>query len=169
VAGGASAAVLAEYEQALLRRADLDASGTTDVADLALLYANFGPATWLLDLNVDGIVDAGDAMAFITQLVRTVPGDYNLDGRVDAADYTMWRDHLGQSGGGLIADVDNADYEVWKAAFGFQRGPFMAGAANGAAAVPEPAAVVLSMLMVSSFVGGSRRRFFGGSSRGMMH
>ena len=27
----------------------------------------------------------------------TLPGDYNQNGTVDAADYTLWRDHLGQS------------------------------------------------------------------------
>ena len=52
-------------------------------------------------------------------------GDYNQDGTVDAADYTVWRDSLGAnvaafagadgSGNGV---VDQADYEVWKANFG---------------------------------------------------
>ena len=32
------------------------------------------------------------------------PGDYNGDGVIDAADYTVWRDSLGQSGIGLPAD-----------------------------------------------------------------
>ena len=26
----------------------------------------------------------------------TLPGDYNADGIVDAADYTVWRDNLGR-------------------------------------------------------------------------
>ena len=52
-------------------------------------------------------------------------GDYNLNGTVDAADYTLWRDTLGAivtpfsgadgSGNGV---VDQADYDVWKAHFG---------------------------------------------------
>ena len=52
-------------------------------------------------------------------------GDYNQDGTVDAADYTVWRDSLGAnvaafagadgSGNGV---VDQADYGVWKANFG---------------------------------------------------
>ena len=52
-------------------------------------------------------------------------GDYNQDGTVNAADYTVWRNSLGAnvaafagadgSGNGV---VDEADYEVWKANFG---------------------------------------------------
>jgi Dockerin type I domain len=55
----------------------------------------------------------------------TVFGDFNLDGVVDAADYSVWRDHLGNivtpytsadgNGNGV---VDAADYEVWKSHFG---------------------------------------------------
>lgn len=51
-------------------------------------------------------------------------GDYNLNGLLDAADYTVWRDSLGQSvspysgadgsGNGVI---DQADYQVWKNGF----------------------------------------------------
>ncbi|WP_197527028.1 PQQ-dependent sugar dehydrogenase [Pirellulimonas nuda] len=69
------------------------------------------------------------------------PGDYNGDGAVDAADYTVWRDASG-SQRDLWADgnrdfvVDGLDYHVWRQNFGV--GP----AAHGAA-VPEPAAGVL--------------------------
>jgi hypothetical protein len=52
------------------------------------------------------------------------PGDYNGDSLVNAADYTVWRDSLGQFAGGLSADgntngqIDAGDYGVWKANFG---------------------------------------------------
>jgi autotransporter-associated beta strand protein len=57
-------------------------------------------------------------------------GDYNQDGSVDAADYTLWRDMFGQMGTDLAADgsgpsmgvpdgvVDELDYEFWKVNFG---------------------------------------------------
>jgi hypothetical protein len=54
-------------------------------------------------------------------------GDYNANGTVDAADYTVWRDTLGSttdfrangSNEGASLDlIDQADYEVWKNAFG---------------------------------------------------
>jgi hypothetical protein len=54
-------------------------------------------------------------------------GDYNLNGKVDAADYTVWRDTLGstedfRANGNNEGDsedlIDFADYEVWKEHFG---------------------------------------------------
>lgn len=47
------------------------------------------------------------------------PMDYNGNGTVDAADYTVWRDSLGTMGPGLPADgngsgtVDDTDYDNW--------------------------------------------------------
>lgn len=81
----------------------------------------------------------------------SAPGDYNLDGVVDAADYTVWRDTLGQSGPGLAADgdgdnsVDSDDYQVWKLNFG-AGAPSVGGVASQALAVPEPAAAGLAAL-----------------------
>ena len=52
------------------------------------------------------------------------PADYNHNGAVDAADYVVWRDALGQIGAGLTADgnnngeIDAGDYNVWRANFG---------------------------------------------------
>jgi hypothetical protein len=74
-----------------------------------------------------------------------LPGDYNGDGAVDAADYTVWRDTFGQMGSGLAADGDNSgtvdelDYDVWKNGFGVGG----AGALEGFVRVPEPAAIWL--------------------------
>ncbi|TWT36985.1 Matrixin [Posidoniimonas corsicana] len=71
-------------------------------------------------------------------------GDYNGDGVVDAADYTVWRDSLGQSGQSLAADgngdllVDSADYGLWRSNFG--ESAATVGLAENA---PEPAAVLL--------------------------
>src|SRR5690606_10125365 len=53
-------------------------------------------------------------------------GDFNGDMMVDAADYTIWRNSVGQIGKGLAADadgngvVDGDDYVVWKDHFGFR-------------------------------------------------
>jgi hypothetical protein len=72
------------------------------------------------------------------------PGDYNGDHTVDAADYTIYRDNVGQStlnnrGPGITGPVGAADYDVWKAHFGESSG----GGANSPveiAGVPEPCA-----------------------------
>lgn len=57
--------------------------------------------------------------------VNAASGDYNNDGVVDAADYTVWRNNLGATvpaytgadgdGNGM---VEAADYQVWKSHFG---------------------------------------------------
>lgn len=66
-------------------------------------------------------------------------GDYNEDGRVDALDYTTWRDRLGDmtllpnetaSPGAVTAE----DYYVWRDTVGAASG------ASGALALPEPSA-----------------------------
>lgn len=64
------------------------------------------------------------------------PGDYNGDGTVDAADYTVWRDTLGSTvdlsaDGDSSGTVDTPDYDIWKT-------NFSTGGAVASAAVPEP-------------------------------
>jgi T5SS/PEP-CTERM-associated repeat protein len=77
-----------------------------------------------------------------------LPGDYNHNGIVDAADYTVWRDTLGQTGAGLAADgngnnqIDAGDYNIWKVHFGSHAG----SGSGGTAAVPEPSAIALAMM-----------------------
>ena len=71
-----------------------------------------------------------------------LPGDYNHDAVVDAADYVVWRDQLGSVGAGLAADgngdhkVSQLDYAVWKTNFGMVAGGAAAVAQNSL--VPEP-------------------------------
>jgi hypothetical protein len=69
-----------------------------------------------------------------------LPGDYNLDNVVDAADYVAWRKTLGTTGlpaySGADGDgdttIDDDDYDVWQENFG----EMLAGAGS-VAAVPE--------------------------------
>jgi hypothetical protein len=57
-------------------------------------------------------------------VVVLIPGDYNGDGYVDLADYTIWADNYGQTGSGIPGDgnndgvVDLADYTVWADHYG---------------------------------------------------
>jgi hypothetical protein len=80
-------------------------------------------------------------------------GDYNADGTVDAADYSLWRNTLGSAGNQLAADgdgdgmVDADDYAIWKNHFG--QGPG-AGSGGSASAVPEPASLLLLLLAASA-------------------
>lgn len=99
---------------------------------------------------------AGDSL-FLELDATLLPGDYNSDGRVDAADYTLWRDHLGDPAGTLANDttgdvIGAAQYNLWRSNYGATR----AGASGAADSVPEPDAALLMILGVCGFRG--RRR-----------
>jgi hypothetical protein len=80
-----------------------------------------------------------------------LPGDYNHNGTVDAADYVVWRNTLGETGADLAADgngddvIDADDYDLWRANFGQTAGSGSAipSAETLSAAVPETATLVL--------------------------
>ena len=84
-------------------------------------------------------------------------GDFNNDGSVDAADYTVWRDSLGTSGSGLAADanddgtIDSLDYDVWVTNYGTSL-----SVTALSTAIPEPNAAV--MLAASSLLLSLRNR-----------
>jgi autotransporter-associated beta strand protein len=91
-----------------------------------------------------------------------VAGDYNGNGIVDAADYTTWRDRLGQNmalpntdPGDVDGMVTVAEYNYWVSRFGATSGAAAGSLAAGT--VPEPAAALLTCLalIAASFV---RRR-----------
>jgi endonuclease/exonuclease/phosphatase family metal-dependent hydrolase len=58
------------------------------------------------------------------EVIANLNGDYNRDGTVDLADYTLWADSYGKTGDDLPADgngdgvVDLADYTIWADHFG---------------------------------------------------
>jgi hypothetical protein len=86
------------------------------------------------------------AHGYTIQYLPTIPipilGDYNLDGMVDLADYTIWADNFGFTGIDVPGDgngdgvVDLADYTVWADHFG-EGSPVL---------VPEPASMALLSL-----------------------
>lgn len=87
----------------------------------------------------------------------SLPGDYNNNGVVDAADYVLWR-----NGGPLANEVDapgtvnGADYTAWRARFGNSSG---GGSNLEGSGVPEPLAALLFFLGMPAFsLMGLRRR-----------
>lgn len=171
VSHGAGQTVLDSYTDLLLHRGDMNASGATDAADVAALYSSFGSPSWLTDLNVDGAVNIADVQTMVTQIFRTVAGDFNVDGRVDAADFVVWRRsgniasgaQFTQGDADFDGDVDGADLTAWRSQFGFVRQPLSPGLGNGAAltAVPEPGAFGVLVLLSSSLVTVRSRRMRG--------
>ncbi|MEN0109327.1 MAG: hypothetical protein AAF805_01265 [Planctomycetota bacterium] len=83
-------------------------------------------------------------------------GDYNGNGVVDAADYTLWRDTRGQSVAPLTGadgtgdgEIDLQDYAIWQSGFGDS-------APSAAEAIPEPNAVGLLLSCATLLAGKSR-------------
>ena len=98
---------------------------------------------WSLDFTATG----GDYTIALTGVVGTVaplPGDYNGNGAVDAADYVVWRKGLGTT-------YTQDDYATWRSHFGQTAG---SGAlttvpqsqSNLNRAIPEPASLALLVI-----------------------
>ena len=102
-----------------------------------------------------------------TNFARPVPielaGDYNSNGVVDAADYTVWRDSLGKVGSGLPADgdhdgrIESGDYVVWQSNFGASGGAAISDAI-ASTTTPEPSGPALALAAALALVLLLRRR-----------
>lgn len=123
-------------------------SGAADV------YTSLGTSTAV------GMIGAVSGASFHIapqlRIVAGVGGDYNGNGIVDAADYSIWRDHLGQTfqllneGPFTPGEVTPEDYAYWKTNFGLGSIGSGGGSASGGTIggpgslpVPEPGALVL--------------------------
>jgi hypothetical protein len=93
----------------------------------------------------------------------SLPGDYNRDGKVDAADYGLWRKTLNQSvtqGTGADGDHDGiitqADYNIWRQHYASSSG---SGASLATVSVPEgDSRAAISLLSLMCFLKRGRRR-----------
>lgn len=103
---------------------------------------DYNPTTVVLELaNIGGLL-----------------GDYNANGVVDAADYAVWRDTLGENtflaaDGNQNGVVDAGDYGVWMAHFGNS----LVSVAE-VAAVPEPTCLALLAFAAVGLLSLHRRR-----------
>jgi hypothetical protein len=134
------------------------ANGTNAVSQYTGGFsANF--LRWTGD-NVSGGTRGFSVDGFSVRLAGVPPaqeGDYNTNGKVDAADYVLWRNTLGYSvvpfsfsDGGGNGTIDSEDFGVWRTRFG--QG---IGAAGTGTSVPEPATIVL--LITAGLMLGRRR------------
>lgn len=126
------------------------ADASTAAYDLSLSFNDGGFVTngWDPDPQISKpskIYFGGDDGALFKDFSVTVagagvPGDYNGDNKVDAADYVLWRDNPSAHGGAP------AGYDTWRANFG---NPAGSGSGLGAAGVPEPTSLVLMLGLAS--------------------
>jgi T5SS/PEP-CTERM-associated repeat protein len=121
-----------------------------------VVHANGGVLGGFPTLNLPAIPNGMGWAIVYTGLgvflnVESAPliGDYNHNNVVDAADYALWRDSLGQTGAGLAADgnhnnqIDPGDYDVWRARFGQVTPSGATLPAEPPSAVPEAEAMAL--------------------------
>lgn len=139
--------------------AELSASDDTLTAGYSGIGAIPNNDTNGLDNNTRSMI----AALFDDVSSVAITGDFNKDGVVDAADYTVWRNSLGAvvpvgtgADGNYDGIVDEADYTLWKSTFGSGELP-PGGLALAGSTVPEPAScLVIGGLAL--LAGGCRRR-----------
>ena len=132
--------------------------------DLLSFFTNVGNAQRLntADGRASFLVHYGPTSAFnpnqivLTNFLSMLPGDYNQNGTVDAADYALWRDNNGSPTSlpnddtpGVAAD----DYSRWRANFG-RTVSGGSGASVGfvGSTAPEPSSLILLLAGIGGLV-----------------
>ena len=108
---------------------------TTDVLRIGSGPSGSGFKGYLDDVWIFNHALSSSELASVkagTYVPPTLAGDYNGDGKVDAADYIVWRKNPGAFGGAT-------GYTTWQQNFGK---PAASGSASSLGSVPEPAAVL---------------------------
>ena len=116
-------------------------------------------------MNVSG--GLAENLVFISsvEVLDFAEGDYNFDGVVDAADFTVWRDAEGSTtvaepDGNGDGVVDMLDYNLWKSNFGTTT----VSGASSATTVPEPTGLGLFLAWLLGSMAWGCRWFATGSS-----
>jgi T5SS/PEP-CTERM-associated repeat protein/autotransporter-associated beta strand protein len=122
---------------------ETDEIGSLFIDGVAQPKGTYGGTGSGADFEVPQITGAG----LLRVTAVGLPGDYNVDGVVDAADYTTWRDQLGASAA-LANDptlgVGLDDYYRWQMQFGAASAD---GGTSGQSAVPEPHLIIQFLML----------------------
>ena len=89
--------------------ANLNGDAITSSADIDFLYGQLGttPADpWLLDLNLDGLIDKADVDTLVTGLLSTRYGDADLNRAVDFSDLLVLAKNYNHGGNWSAGDFD---------------------------------------------------------------
>jgi hypothetical protein len=137
-------------------------TGPDIVNDRVLVYGDTVLGHTVGDIDLLGMNNSGQILMGVTAqgsnpwhglVVATppqLPGDFNENDIVDAADYVTWRKADGSSNplpndGGLGTPIDSDHYNLWSANFGAAS----PGAGLSFAAVPEPTSIALVVLAIA--------------------
>ena len=138
----------------------LEENPTNMISDQGISKYNDGSSSSFGQPNIwteGGIEYTQDFESLRAGLTFPLMGDFNGDGLVDAADYTVWRNNLDASesilngAGDNSGIVDIGDYELWKANFGASSQVDWHLTSH---AVPEPRGAAAALLIVATVVFG---------------
>ncbi|WP_425400135.1 hypothetical protein [Aeoliella sp.] len=124
---------------------------------LGTLFDNIGGSRDLeLEFLLDGDPTTHLGVVVYETIIDGVVGDYNNDGVVNLADYTVWRNNLGGDSGALAnrdpantGVISAADYASWKSMFGATTDAAASSTVAASQNVPEPAAWLLGAFSTS--------------------
>jgi hypothetical protein len=124
----------------------LNVSGSRGTSTSWLIGTYTGALTGVFNTVTSGY-SVNYAGGNITLNFVGLSGDYNGDGKVDAADYVTWRKNPAGFGG-------SAGYDVWRQNFGTSAGTGLSETNS----VPEPGTLMLVLAGVLKMWAGRRRR-----------
>jgi hypothetical protein len=136
--------------------------GLRDEFDSMAAPVGYFHVTGIFDQENTSDFTAGYRLWVMDPTSVVLPGDYNDDDSVDAADYTVWRDTLGSTSdlradGNRNGSVDPDDYQVWKGNFGAML-TASGGGSLAAQQVPEPQSLLLALAAMATAFQSPRRR-----------
>lgn len=120
---------------------------------------NYSQAQWENYVPIDG----DNVVSLTVSVLNFKAGDYDFNGTVNAADYTVWRNSFGSTtdaaadgnGNGV---VDMADFVLWRDTLGQSGGPSAGAGSLVTGEVPEPTSLILAAVGGVLLSGFWRRR-----------
>jgi hypothetical protein len=134
---------------------DFDGDGQLTSADIDTLSAAIraGSTDPTYDIDGSGSVDSGDRFHWVVEQANTYFGDANLDGEFSSTDFVLvfqagtYEDTIAGNSGWSTGDWNgDGDFDSADFVAAFQQGGYEQGPRAAVAAVPEPHAIVLTLL-----------------------
>jgi hypothetical protein len=156
--------MISEYNYGSIGAYEVDANGDPIISSRRVFMsgltgaegATVDPLTGDLLFTTFG---GGDRIVVVRGFIPEIPGDFDVDGDVDGADFVIWQTNFPKASGAVLqtgdadndGDVDGADFVVWQTHFPTPAGP-------GSVPVPEPSAWCLAAMCAACLWQGVRKR-----------